>query len=317
MPNRKRRALIAIGGNALVNDPHTPVIEQLRAAGETSHHVAAVIKAGHDVVITHGNGPQVGFSLLRSELARNVVHEVPLQGCVAETQGTIGYHIAQTLDNELHEAGHDREVVSIVTRVLVDEKDPAFLNPSKPIGPFMSEEDANRHQEGDGWTVREDAGRGWRRVVASPRPVAIRELATIRTLVDQGVIVIAGGGGGIPVARGKNGRLRGMPAVIDKDLTSCLLARELDVDVFMLTTGVDQVKLDFGKPDERAVDRMTTTEARKYLEEGHFAAGSMLPKIEAALAFLEGRHGGEVVITSPAHIEDGFAGTGGTRIVSG
>lgn len=315
----KKRVLIAIGGNALVKDPKTPVIEQLRAAGETSHHVAAVVKAGHDVIITHGNGPQVGFSLLRSELARNVVHEVPLQGCVAETQGTIGYHIAQTLDNELEAAGIGREVAALVTRVVVDDADPAFAAPTKPIGPFFTEADAQRHAAEDGWTVREDSGRGWRRVVASPRPLEIRELAVIRRLFDAGVIVVCAGGGGIPVVRrAKDGRLRGAPAVIDKDLSSCLLARAVGVDTFVLTTGIDGVKIDFGKPTQRALSRLTVSEARRHLDDGQFPAGSMRPKIEAALDFLAGDDaapGREVIITSPSLIGAAIRGEAGTRIV--
>ena len=316
-----RRVLIAIGGNALVNDPHTPVIEQLRKAGETSLHVASVVKDGHDVIITHGNGPQVGFSLLRSELARERVHEVPLQGCVAETQGTIGYHIAQTLDNELHAADVKREVAALMTRVVVDPDDPAFARPSKPIGPFLEQQDAERHAVQDGWTVQENTGRGYRRVVASPHPLEIRELGVIKSLVDDGVIVVSVGGGGIPVVRKENGRLRGVPAVIDKDLSSCLLAKELDVDLFVLTTGVDKVCVDFGQANERALDRLTVSEARQHLEDGQFPAGSMRPKIEAAIDFLSAPLPAsglprEVVITSPALIVAGCRGQAGTRITA-
>ncbi len=312
-----KRVLIAIGGNALVKDPKTPVIEQLRAAGETSHHVAAVVKDGHDVIITHGNGPQVGFSLLRSELARAQVHEVPLQGCVAETQGTIGYHIAQTLDNELHLAGTDRDVAAIVTRVVVDEDDPAFKRPTKPIGPFMTEGEARLHELDNGWTVKEDAGRGWRRIVATPQPQGIRELSANKARVAPGLIVVAVGGGGIPVARQtETDRLRGLHAVIDKDLSSCLLAKELGVELFVLTTGVDQVSLDYGKPYERKLADLTATDAKRYLDEGHFPEGSMRPKIEAALDFVNAT-GGEVVITSPRLIYAGVRGAAGTRITAG
>lgn len=315
-PGAKRKVLIAIGGNALVKDPKTTVIDQLRAAGETSYHVAEVVKDGHDVIVTHGNGPQVGFSLLRSELARAQVHEVPLQGCVAETQGTIGYHIAQTLDNELHAAQVEREVAAIVTRVLVDEDDPAFARPTKPIGPFLTEGEARLHELDDGWTVKEDAGRGYRRIVASPKPRGIRELAAIKTLYDAGVIVIAVGGGGIPVARdAASARLRGLPAVIDKDLSSCLLAKALGVELFVLTTGVDQVSLDFGKSYEQKLDHLTAADAKRHLDDGQFPEGSMRPKIEAALDFVEAT-GGEVVITSPRLIYAGVRGAAGTRITA-
>lgn len=312
--SKKLRILIAIGGNALVNDPRTPVFEQLRAAGETSHHIAAVVAAGHEVIITHGNGPQVGFSLIRSELARYEVHEVPLHGCVAETQGTIGYHVTQTLENELRRAGLDKEVLAVVTRVEVDPNDGAFLAPTKPIGPFLTENQARRHARDDGWTVKEEPPRGWRRIVPSPRPMRVVEGPVIRHLVDAGYIVVAVGGGGIPVMPKKGGGLRGVKAVIDKDLSSCLLARSLDVDHFVITTGVDQVKLDFGKPSERPVEVMTVSEAKAHLADEQFADGSMRPKIEAAVAFLEGGRG-EVVITSQELIAAGIRGAAGTRIV--
>lgn len=308
--------VIAVGGNSLITDSkHMTVLDQYRAAGETSHHIAALVKEGYRIVITHGNGPQVGFILMRSEIAKTVLHQVPLESCVADTQGAIGYQVEQTLMNELRRQGIRKQMVSVVTQVVVDKDDPAFKNPSKPIGPFFSNEDADHHQKADGWAVREDAGRGWRRVVPSPRPLEIIEESVIETLLANDIVVIAVGGGGIPVVRNKNGDLQGCAAVIDKDLASCLLAKNLKADIFIISTGVDKVALNFGKPDQKLIDRMTVAEAEKYLKEGHFAAGSMGPKIEAAIDYL--RHGGKhVIITQPHLLEDAIHGRNGTHIVN-
>jgi carbamate kinase len=308
-------SVIAIGGNSLIKDnKHMTVVDQYAAAGETSHHIAALVAAGYRVVVTHGNGPQVGFILLRSDLARNVLHQVPLESCVADTQGAIGYQVGQTLANELRRKKLHRPIVTVVTQVLVDPHDPAFANPTKPIGPFYTEEDAKQHAAGDGWILKEDAGRGWRRVVASPKPLAIIEEETIRRLLDQDVIVIAVGGGGIPVVENAAGDLEGRPAVIDKDLASCLLAKNLQADLFIISTGVDKVAVDFKKPTQRYLDTLTVAEAKKYLAEGQFPAGSMGPKIEAAIDFLE--HGGrKVIITQPHLLEDAIAGRNGTHLV--
>ena len=307
--------VIAVGGNSLITDAkHMTVLDQYRAAGETSHHIAALVKEGYRIVITHGNGPQVGFILMRSEIAKTVLHQVPLESCVADTQGAIGYQVEQTLMNELRRQGLRKRMVSVVTQVVVDKDDPAFKNPSKPIGPFFTKEDADHHREADGWAVREDAGRGWRRVVPSPKPLEIVEESVIETLLANDIVVIAVGGGGIPVIRGKNGDLRGCAAVIDKDLASCLLAKNLKADVFVISTGVDQVALDFGKPTQRFIDRMTVAEAEQHLKEGQFPAGSMGPKIEAAIDYL--RHGGKhVIITQPHLLEDAIHGRTGTHIV--
>jgi len=311
----ERLAVIAIGGNSLIKDSrHMSVLDQYRAAGETSHHIAEVVKEGYRIVITHGNGPQVGFILLRSELAKDVLHQVPLESCVADTQGAIGYQIAQTLSNELRLRGDSTPVGVLVTQVVVDEADPAFRNPSKPIGPFYTREDAEMHAAREGWTMREDAGRGWRRVVPSPAPREIVEEPIIRALLENGVIVVAVGGGGIPVVRRPDGTLQGVPAVIDKDRASCLLARNLQAELFVITTAVDKVALNFGRPDQRDIDRMTVAEARQYMQEGHFAPGSMKPKIEAAIEFLEAG-GREVIITQPHLLEDALAGRTGTHIV--
>jgi len=308
-------AVIAIGGNSLITDSKKmSVVDQYQAAGETSHHIAALIAAGYRVVITHGNGPQVGFILLRSDLAKNVLHEVPLESCVADTQGAIGYQIGQTLANELKRRGIEKSISTVVTQVLVDKNDQAFSNPAKPIGPFYTEEEAQKHQAASGWILKEDAGRGWRRVVASPKPIQIIEEETIRLLLDQEVIVIAVGGGGIPVIENEKGEMEGVAAVIDKDFASCLLAQNLKADLFIISTGVDKVAINFNKPDEKALDKLTVADAEKYMAEGQFPAGSMGPKIEAAIEFLKSG-GKEVIITQPHLIEEAIAGKNGTHLV--
>lgn len=314
-PEGSKLAVIAIGGNSLISDnSRMTVLDQYRAAGETSHHIAALVKAGYRVVITHGNGPQVGFILLRSELAKNVLHQVPLESCVADTQGAIGYQIQQTLENEMRRLRMWKPVATVITQVVVDKKDPAFNNPTKPIGPFYSEADARKHAETDGWAVREDAGRGWRRVVPSPVPKEIIEEPVIRSLLEQDIVVIAVGGGGIPVVRERGGKLRGCAAVIDKDAASSLLARHLKADVFVISTGVNYVCVNFGKPDQREIREMNLAEARMFMKQGQFAAGSMKPKIEAAINFL--RAGGKrVIITQPESLELAMNGRAGTHIV--
>ena len=308
-------AVIAIGGNSLILDSKKITVkDQYCAASETSHHIAALVAAGYRVVVTHGNGPQVGFILLRSDLARNVLHEVPLDSCVADTQGALGYQIGQTLANELRRQNIQKSIATVVTQVLVDKNDKAFSNPTKPIGSFYTEAEAQKHKADSGWTLKEDAGRGWRRVVASPKPLRIVEEDTIRLLLEQDVVVIAVGGGGIPVRENEKGDLEGCAAVIDKDLASCLLAKNLKADLFIISTGVDKVAVDFKKPTQRELDKLTVAEAKKYLAEGQFPAGSMGPKIEAAIDFLE--HGGkEVIITQPHLLEDAIAGKNGTHLV--
>lgn len=306
--------VIAIGGNSLIKDAkHMTVLDQYLAAGETSHHIAGLVRDGYRIVVTHGNGPQVGFILMRSEIAKTQLHQVPLESCVADTQGAIGYQVEQTLLNELRRQGLRKQIVSVVTQVVVDENDPAFKNPTKPIGPFFTKEDAEAHSKKDGWAVKEDAGRGWRRVVPSPKPLEIVEEPVIETLLKNDIVVIAVGGGGIPVVRKANGDLEGCAAVIDKDLASCLLAKNLKADIFVISTGVDKVAINFGKPDQKAIDHMTVAEAERYLEEGQFPAGSMGPKVEAAIDYL--KHGGKkVVITQPHLIEDAIHGKTGTHI---
>ncbi|MDJ0748176.1 MAG: carbamate kinase [Woeseiaceae bacterium] len=311
----KPLVVIAIGGNSLITDAgHMSVVDQYRAAGETASHIAPIVAAGNRVVVTHGNGPQVGFILMRSELARDVLHQVPLANCVADTQGSIGMQIAQTLQNAFREFSNEQQVAAIVTQVLVDPDDPSFANPTKPIGPFMSEAEARQRAEDDGWAIAEDANRGWRRVVPSPAPLEILEMPVIRALVDSDTIVVAAGGGGIPVIRKPDGELRPRPAVIDKDAASSLLARELGANVLVFSTDVDKVALNLGTPEQTDIDRMTRAECRRYLDEGHFATGSMLPKIEAALEFLDAG-GDEVIITQPHHLEGAMRGGRGTHIV--
>ena len=307
--------VIAIGGNSLITDSgHMSVVDQYRAAGETAANIAPIVNDGYRVVVTHGNGPQVGFILLRSELAKEALHQVPLANCVADTQGSIGMQIAQSLQNEFMRLGREQQVVAIVTQVVVDPEDPSFNNPTKPIGPFMSEDEARQHAGDDGWAIAEDANRGWRRVVPSPAPIEIIELPAIRTLLDSGALVVAAGGGGIPVIYKPDGSLRPRPAVIDKDAASCLLAKRLGAQVLVFSTDVDKAALNFGTPEHAAIDRMTVAECRKYLGEGHFAAGSMRPKIEAALDFIESG-GKEVIITRPHCLEEAMQGTHGTHIV--
>ncbi len=310
-------AVVAIGGNSLIKDKnHITVADQYRAAGETCHHIAEMIAQGWDVAIGHGNGPQVGFILRRSEIAAKVagMHEVPLESCGADTQGALGYHLQQNLQNEFRRRKMTKAAATIVTQVLVDRNDAAFQNPSKPIGGFMEEKEAKERSEKEDWTVVEDAGRGWRRVVPSPLPQEIIELEAVRKLMDVGIATVTVGGGGIPVIRNEEGDLQGIAAVIDKDYASALLARSINADLFLISTAVEQVYLNFGKPDQKAIDTMTVSEAKQYIEEGHFAKGSMLPKIQSIVWFLEGG-GKEALITNPENIALALAGKTGTRIV--
>ena len=313
----RKLAVVAIGGNSLIKDKnHVTVPDQYRAAGETCYHIAEMIAQGWDVAIGHGNGPQVGFILRRSEIAAQVagMHEVPLEFCGADTQGAIGYTLQQNLYNEFKRRGMKKSVTTVVTQVLVDRNDPAFQNPTKPIGSFMTEEEARERAEKDGWAVVEDAGRGWRRVVPSPIPQEIIELDAVRQLLEAGIITVTVGGGGIPVVRNEDGTLEGVAAVIDKDYASSLLARSIGADLFLISTAVEQVYLNFGKPDQKPIDVMTVAEAKRYMEEGHFAKGSMLPKIQAIIWFLEAG-GKEAIITNPENIARALRGETGTRIV--
>ncbi|MCJ7779993.1 MAG: carbamate kinase, partial [Acidimicrobiia bacterium] len=302
------RLVIAIGGNSLIPDgDHQSVQDQYIAAAETDDHIAGLVEQGWDVAISHGNGPQVGFILRRSEMASSELHEVPLDYCGADTQGAIGYMLQQNLVNDFRQRGISKSVATIVTQVEVDANDPAFANASKPIGSFMEEADAKRRRDEEGWDIREDAGRGWRRVVASPQPMRIVEIEVIRNLLDAGVVTIAVGGGGIPVITNAAGDLEGIAAVIDKDLASALLAVQVDADLLLISTAVEQVALNFGTPEQRWVDQFTLAEVKQYLEEGgHFAEGSMAPKMRAVVQFLEAG-GKEALITNPANLERAMA----------
>ena len=310
------RLVIAIGGNSLIPDgDHESVQDQYLAAAETDDHIASLVQQGWDVAISHGNGPQVGFILRRSEMASSELHEVPLDFCGADTQGAIGYMLQQNLVNDFRQRGITKSVATIVTQVEVDANDPAFANPSKPIGSFMEEADAKRRRDEEGWDIREDAGRGWRRVVASPQPMRIVELEVIQDLLDAGVVTIAVGGGGIPVVTNANGDLEGIAAVIDKDLASALLAGQVGADLLLISTAVEQVALNFGTPEQKWVDQFTLAEVKQYLAEGgHFAEGSMAPKMRAVVQFMDAG-GKEALITNPENLERAMAGETGTRIV--
>jgi carbamate kinase len=311
-------AVIAIGGNSLIKDEfHKTVEDQYLAAKETSIHIADMLEAGWDVAIGHGNGPQVGFILRRSEIAAKVegMHEVPLEVCGADSQGAIGYALQQTLQNELNRRGIQKSVATVVTQVAVDANDKAFKEPSKPIGSFMDETEAKRRQKDLGWSVKEDAGRGWRRVVASPLPNEVVELDAVKTLIKAGTVVITVGGGGIPVIRKADGELQGVAAVIDKDFASSLLAHLINADLLLISTAVEKVAINFGKPEQKWLDKMTLAEAKAYLAEGtHFAKGSMAPKIQAVIWFLE-NGGKQALITNPENIGRAIRGETGTLIV--
>jgi carbamate kinase len=314
----RKIAVVAIGGNSLIKDEHHKTVEdQYLAAKETTLHIADMIEAGWDVAIGHGNGPQVGFILRRSEIAAKVegMHEVPLDVCGADSQGAIGYALQQTLQNELFKRNIKKNVATVITQVLVDRNDKAFQNPSKPIGGFMDETEAKRREAEMAWSVVEDAGRGWRRVVASPLPKEVVELDTVKALLAAGVVVITVGGGGIPVIDVGNGEYKGTAAVIDKDFASSLLAREIKADLFLISTAVEKVAINFGKPNEKWLDKMSLAEAKQYLAEGtHFAKGSMAPKIQAIIWYMEAG-GKRALITNPQNIGRALKGETGTWIV--
>ena len=312
---RKGIAVVAVGGNALIKDKNQKSVQdQYEAAKDTMSHIVDMIEKGWDVVITHGNGPQVGFILRRSELSKHVLHEVPLDYCGADTQGAIGYMFQKALDNEFKQRGMKKDAATVITQTVVSKDDPAFIHPTKPIGTFMEEEEAKSRSEKDGWTVVEDAGRGWRRVVPSPLPERIVEANVIDSLIKAGIIVVAVGGGGIPVVENEHGDIEGIEAVIDKDFGSSLLAKMIDADLFVISTAVEKVAINFNKPDQKWLDKMTVAEAKQYIEEGHFAPGSMLPKVKAILQFLE-NGGKKALITDPAHIGEALEGKTGTWIL--
>ena len=311
---KKGLAVVAVGGNALIKNKKQSIPDQYAAAVETMGHIATMIEEGWDVVVTHGNGPQVGFVLRRSEIAAHELHEVPLDYCGADTQGSIGYMFQQALHNEFLRRDIKKVPATVITQTIVDAADPAFKNPTKPIGSFMDEAQAKEKIAKEGWTMVEDAGRGWRRVVASPIPQIIIEAPAIRSLIDNGFIVVAVGGGGIPVMRKENGELVGVEAVIDKDFGSAILASMIHADLFLISTAVEKVAINFNKPDQKWLDKITVEEAKQYIAEGQFAKGSMLPKIEAILKYMS-KGGKKALITDPPHIVDALDGKTGTWIV--
>ena len=308
--------VIAIGGNSLIKDAqHMSVPDQYVAVMATARHIAGLVERGYRIVITHGNGPQVGFILLRSEHSRGLLHQVPLDSIVADTQGALGYQIQQALENEFRRRGLKNSVTTVITQTLVDRHDPAFVKPAKPIGEFYTREQAEDRMRVEKWAMVEDAGRGWRRVVASPQPARIIEAGVIKHLVKAGYVVIAAGGGGIPVVADDQGMLTGVAAVIDKDLASAVLAAEIGAGRLVISTAVEKVCLNFGKPNQRPLDSMTLAEARRYVLEGHFAPGSMLPKVQACIQFIE-LGGREALITCPEALSAALEGGSGTRVVA-
>jgi carbamate kinase len=312
---KSRLTVLAIGGNSLIKDKnHIALSSQYEAIRETANYIVELVAEGLSLVITHGNGPQVGFIYRRGELARHELPLIPLDICGADTQGAIGYMIEKALLNDFRKRRIEKRVAVVVTQAIVNRDDPSFKHPTKPIGSFMSEEEALKNKKESGWQIMEDAGRGFRRVVPSPIPREMIELDVIRILVERGYIVIAAGGGGIPVIRNEQGELEGVEAVIDKDLGSSLLARNLGADTFIISTAVDAVYLNFGEKNQEPLRRVSLSEIKRYLEEGHFKPGSMRPKIEAVIEFLEA--GGEkAIITSPENLLKAVKGEAGTTIV--
>jgi len=309
-----RVVVIALGGNALIMEGQRGTIaEQFENTRKSLDGIVYCLKQGYGIVITHGNGPQVGNMLLMVESSRNQVPELPLGVCVADTEGAIGYMIQQSLTNRLRKEGLDRCVVTVLTQVIVDKHDKAFSNPTKPIGPFFTKEEAERFRKEKGWHIVEDSHRGYRRVVASPNPLKIVEERAIKGLLETGDIVIAAGGGGIPVIMKEDGDLEGVDVVVDKDLASSVLARDIKADCLMMITGVEYVFLNFKQPNERALKALTVKEAERYLKEGHFPPGSMGPKIQAAINFLN--WGGEVaIIAAIDKVKEALEGITGTKI---
>ena len=313
----KRKIVVALGGNAILSsDPSASA--QKKALVDTAKHLVKLIKNGDDLIITHGNGPQVGNLLLQNLAADSDKNPAfPLDSLVAMTEGSIGFWLQNALENELTKEGIDKEVTSVVTQVIVDKSDPAFENLTKPIGPFYTEEEAKAEAEKTGATFKEDAGRGWRKVVASPKPVGIKEIATIRTLLNAGEVVVAAGGGGIPVVREEDGTLTGVEAVIDKDFASQTLAELVDADLFIVLTGVDYVYINYNKPNQKKLEKVTVAELEEYIQQNQFAPGSMLPKVQAAMAFVNHKPGSKAVITSLENLAALIESNSGTIIEKG
>ncbi|WGS64638.1 carbamate kinase [Marinitoga aeolica] len=311
----KKLAVVAIGGNAMNRPGEKPTAENMfKNIRVTASYLADMIEMDYDIIITHGNGPQVGNLLLQQDIAKNTIPPFPMDVLGAMTQGYLGYMIVQELKNVLKERKIERDVAAVVTQIVVDKNDPGFQNPTKPVGPFYNEEDAKKMMEEKGWIFKEDAGRGWRRVVPSPIPLDAIEKNTIKDLIENDVIVVAGGGGGIPVIIDENGDVKGVEAVIDKDRASALLAKILNADEFIILTAVEKVYLNFNKPNQKALDTITIAEAEKYIEEGHFAKGSMLPKIESCISFVKDS-GKPALITDMEKLKDALEGKTGTKII--
>ncbi len=313
-----KRLVVALGGNALQrNGGSATAAEQRKAIKVMAYYVAELIERGCEVIITHGNGPQVGRIVLQNEEASHITPVMPLDVCGAMSQGMIGYHIQQGMGDELRRRGVMRPVATLITQVVVNGDDPAFKNPAKPIGPFYTFEEAKVWERERGYTLKEDAGRGWRRVVPSPEPVEIVELSIIKLLIESKAIVIAAGGGGVPVIRRADGTLQGIAAVIDKDYASERLAEDIDADGLIMLTAVEKASINFGGLGQRDLDKLTPEEARRYIKEGHFAPGSMLPKIKAAVAFAESKKGRTAIISSLEKVMDALKGKNGTIITQG
>ncbi len=316
-PAAKRLAVVAFGGNALLRpEDRGTQEEQIARAKQAARWLAEIVRYGYKLVVVHGNGPQVGNILIQAEEASTKIPPQSLDVCVAQTEGSMGFMLQQAIRNRLESIGVGGEVSTVLTEVEVDAADPAFKRPTKPIGPFFTRYRAEALERDLGWTMREDAGRGWRHVVPSPRPLRILNIATITRMIDSAAVIIAAGGGGIPVVRGRDGQWRGIDAVIDKDFASALLAADLKADLFIILTGVPKVALDWGKPTQRSVDRLTVTDAQKYFDEGQFPAGSMGPKIAAAVQFVRAS-GTSVMITDVEHLREALDGQEGTLIVAG
>ena len=308
-----KRIVIALGGNALGNTPY----EQLALVTETAKPIVDLIAQGNEVIIAHGNGPQVGMinlGMATAAEAKAIKSDMPFPECGAMSQGYIGYHLQNAIGNELASRGMAKDVATVVTQVLVDEADPAFQHPTKPVGAFYDKETADRIAAEKGYTMVEDAGRGYRQVVPSPKPIDVIEKNTVKALVDNGTVVITVGGGGIPVYRTEHNHLKGAAAVIDKDFASELLAEQLDADMLIILTAVEKVAINFNKPDQKGLDDLTPAEARKYMEENQFAKGSMLPKVQAAVKFAESKAGRTALITLLEKAKDGIEGKTGTRV---
>ncbi|MGT2934339.1 carbamate kinase [Streptococcus castoreus] len=313
----KQKIVVALGGNAILSTDASAKAQQ-EALISTSKSLVKLIKEGNEVIITHGNGPQVGNLLLQQAAADSEKNPaMPLDTCVAMTEGSIGFWLVNALDNELQVQGIQKEVAAIVTQVIVDENDPAFENPTKPIGPFLTEKDAKKQMEETGASFKEDAGRGWRKVVPSPKPVGIKEANVIRRLIDSGVVVVSAGGGGVPVVENPETKeLKGVEAVIDKDFASQTLSELIDADMFIILTGVDNVYVNYNKPDQEKLEIVTVSRMKEYITQNQFAPGSMLPKVEAAIAFVENRPNARAIITSLENIDNVLSAGAGTQVVA-